>query len=214
MDMVIKKDSQYWKTYWKNYFLRKYSNTLPDRTKLIMRCNSFARNNRDKIMFRDGYKCVECKSDKNLVLHHLKYVNDFKYIITLCEKCHKEKHGIKPRRYDIPLSEIDKLRLSREIKTGFPHSMTTAEPITKSLFGKVRKFTPEEIAYKKHKLKRGTMRPSLKKDIIIRTPKGNIIETMMEEVIPKKVIEKKQTQKEIFAQMDKDMQKWESEGWK
>ena len=205
MDMVIKKDSGYWKTYWKNYFLRKYSNVLPCKTKLIMRCNAFARNHRDEIMFRDGCKCVECGDNKNLILHHLKYVNDFKNIVTLCEKCHKEKHRRKERQYDIPLSEINKLRLTREIETGVPHSFVTAEPITKSLFGKVRKFTPEEIAFKKHKLKRGTMRPSLHS----RKP---MIKTTMEEVIPKKVIEKKQTQKEIFAQIDKDMQKWESEG--
>jgi 5-methylcytosine-specific restriction endonuclease McrA len=46
----------------------------------------------------DGFKCVICKSKKNLNVHHLSYKNvgcenTYTDLITLCHKCHSIKHG-------------------------------------------------------------------------------------------------------------------------
>ena len=46
---------------------------------------------------RDGIiklrKCCKiCKSTENLEIHHERYINKPKYIILLCNKCHKELH--------------------------------------------------------------------------------------------------------------------------
>ena len=49
---------------------------------------------------RDNYKCVECKSDKKLCVHHKKFLcnggtNNPNNLVTLCLKCHASKHKIK-----------------------------------------------------------------------------------------------------------------------
>lgn len=67
------------------------------------------------ILKRDNFRCVNCKSDKHLVVHHKQYhiykrtkikfkpwdYND-KYLITLCESCHNKGHQL----YKIPTFEI------------------------------------------------------------------------------------------------------------
>lgn len=63
------------------------------------------KNLRDRILYRDGYKCRECgrtEPEVRLSVHHLhyhsnkhiwEYTDD--YLITLCDGCHCRKHGIK-----------------------------------------------------------------------------------------------------------------------
>lgn len=80
--------------------------------KSIIEENRIARNNKraDKIKFqkefdylkpkiikRDGYRCVKCKSQINLHVHHVVYrsnggTNDFENLITVCAECHAEIH--------------------------------------------------------------------------------------------------------------------------
>lgn len=59
---------------------------------------------RDEIIRRDWYMCQECMSSQNLQVHHKKYIKgrmaweydgwDSFELITLCRKCHADKHGI------------------------------------------------------------------------------------------------------------------------
>ena len=51
------------------------------------------------ILKRDKYKCKNCGSNKHLNVHHLKYIGNpwdcpDEFLITLCEKCHKEAHNL------------------------------------------------------------------------------------------------------------------------
>lgn len=70
---------------------------------------------RAKILKRDGFRCVICGSQEHLVVHHKQYhfntrLNrkcdpwdyDDKYLITLCESCHKRGHY----QYNIPTKNI------------------------------------------------------------------------------------------------------------
>ena len=48
---------------------------------------------------RDGNKCVECLSNNNTQIHHIKPIqthphlsNDLKNLILLCRMCHRQKH--------------------------------------------------------------------------------------------------------------------------
>jgi len=58
------------------------------------------------VLKRDNYKCRNCGSVKNLIVHHRQYHFDMKsgghlnawhyklkYLITLCRICHEEGHG-------------------------------------------------------------------------------------------------------------------------
>ncbi len=54
---------------------------------------------RKKVFERDGYKCQVCGSQKNLCAHHIKprggypeLAYEIDNVITLCKKCHAEKH--------------------------------------------------------------------------------------------------------------------------
>lgn len=54
---------------------------------------------RDSILKRDNYKCVRCKQNKKLHIHHTYYLIDKlpwqvpdDCLVTLCEKCHKKEH--------------------------------------------------------------------------------------------------------------------------
>lgn len=52
---------------------------------------------RDIVLSRDNHKCVECGKTNNLNVHHIVYrcnggSNDSENLITLCNKCHAEKH--------------------------------------------------------------------------------------------------------------------------
>lgn len=49
---------------------------------------------------RDDYKCVDCGTEKSLVVHHLdesrktgKLNNDLQNLVTLCRHCHAIRHG-------------------------------------------------------------------------------------------------------------------------
>ena len=70
---------------------------------------------RAQIIKRDGYKCRICGSKDHLVVHHKQYHYDSrrnkncdpwdyedKYLITLCESCHKRGHN----KYNIPTKQI------------------------------------------------------------------------------------------------------------
>jgi hypothetical protein len=55
------------------------------------------KQNRGIVLILDNYQCRECKSSSNLHVHHIKEksqggTNDINNLITLCEKCHAEKH--------------------------------------------------------------------------------------------------------------------------
>lgn len=70
---------------------------------------------RAKIIQRDRYKCINCGSDKQLVVHHKQYhihkgtQNKYapweysdKYLVTLCERCHTKGHQL----YEVPTFEL------------------------------------------------------------------------------------------------------------
>ncbi|PKQ66877.1 hypothetical protein Rain11_2218 [Raineya orbicola] len=69
-----------------------------------------------EIIERDNYRCIICKSDKFLEVHHRQYhfsksKNSFKYpweypshlMITLCRRCHQKGH----RLYKVPIKYIE-----------------------------------------------------------------------------------------------------------
>lgn len=53
---------------------------------------------REAILYRDDYKCNDCKTAINLNVHHLTYKNkgheQLTDLITLCHECHEEHHSI------------------------------------------------------------------------------------------------------------------------
>lgn len=58
---------------------------------------------RKQIKQRDGFKCIKCDKEEDLHVHHLIYQYGFnvweyedKYLITLCDVCHKQAHDEKP----------------------------------------------------------------------------------------------------------------------
>lgn len=56
------------------------------------------------VFARDGVKCVECSSQKELNVHHIKPVakrglSRMENLVTLCKPCHKEIHLKKDKRY-------------------------------------------------------------------------------------------------------------------
>ena len=70
---------------------------------------------RYRILKRDGFKCRNCGSTEHLVVHHRQYhfnarLNrkcepwdyDDKYLVTLCESCHRRGHY----KYKIPMKNI------------------------------------------------------------------------------------------------------------
>jgi hypothetical protein len=64
----------------------------------------------DTIMERDGHRCVQCRRNGNLNVHHLTYehlYHEEKYpadLVTLCRHCHDELH-----------SSIDKSKLNKDL---------------------------------------------------------------------------------------------------
>jgi 5-methylcytosine-specific restriction endonuclease McrA len=55
---------------------------------------------RETILKRDGYKCNNCKSEEDLVIHHINGKgrsvdipdNDLRNLVTLCRSCHMKIH--------------------------------------------------------------------------------------------------------------------------
>jgi len=73
------------------------------------------KSKRKEILTRDLYRCIHCKSDKNLQVHHRQYhfivsQQQFKLpwdypdqlLITLCESCHGKGHN----KYKVPTINI------------------------------------------------------------------------------------------------------------
>lgn len=62
--------------------------------------SKYWKNVRSIILKRDSYLCQNCKSSKNLHVHHLTYDNHFREheklndLVTLCKSCHEKEHGI------------------------------------------------------------------------------------------------------------------------
>ena len=71
-------------------------------------------NKRADILQRDGCKCKICGSEDHLVVHHKQYhitsdgkkllpwMYDDKYLVTLCESCHKRGHYL----YKVPVKVL------------------------------------------------------------------------------------------------------------
>lgn len=70
---------------------------------------------RKEILHRDSHRCVHCRSDKDLQVHHRQYhfiVSEQKFrlpwdyphhlLITLCESCHNKGHN----KYKVPTITI------------------------------------------------------------------------------------------------------------
>lgn len=68
-----------------------------------------------KILKRDNFQCVNCGSTEHLVVHHRQYHKsketdkklppweyDDKYLVTLCESCHRRGHY----KYQIPIKYV------------------------------------------------------------------------------------------------------------
>lgn len=68
-----------------------------------------------KILKRDQYQCVNCGATEHLVVHHRQYHKsrktderlppweyDDKYLVTLCETCHRRGHY----KYQIPFKYV------------------------------------------------------------------------------------------------------------
>jgi 5-methylcytosine-specific restriction endonuclease McrA len=56
---------------------------------------------RNLVLERDGWRCQECGSMKNLQVHHMKRRSQLggdviRNLITLCESCHGKCHGRRP----------------------------------------------------------------------------------------------------------------------
>lgn len=61
---------------------------------------------RQKIFKRDEYKCKDCKSTKDLRVHHIERAIvkpdlffEEKNCVTLCDNCHKDRHAMAQERY-------------------------------------------------------------------------------------------------------------------
>lgn len=62
---------------------------------------------KNKIKERDGYKCQNCRTMDDLVVHHIdndKHNNDIDNLVTLCRSCHTLRHW---RERDCELVDVD-----------------------------------------------------------------------------------------------------------
>jgi 5-methylcytosine-specific restriction endonuclease McrA len=70
---------------------------------------------RQTILERDNRRCIICGSTEKLIVHHKQYHlikrlqifcdpwdYDDKYLITLCESCHKRGH----QKFDMPVKDV------------------------------------------------------------------------------------------------------------
>jgi len=88
---LIKKDG-------KEYTLQKKQTKEKREPKSVYQQDDWV-NVREKVLERDGRRCVNCGSSKNLQVHHLLYERGKEvwavpiwYLVTLCENCHKIEH--------------------------------------------------------------------------------------------------------------------------
>ncbi len=63
---------------------------------------------RTLVLERDGWRCQECGSMKNLQVHHMKPRSRLggdvmRNLITLCDSCHGKCHGRRPQRLPLEL---------------------------------------------------------------------------------------------------------------
>lgn len=78
---------------WRAFATKEVIGTGVERRDAIMRVW------RKEVLFRDGYRCTECGSEKNLQAHHIYEWSDFPGLrtdiengITLCGNCHHKEH--------------------------------------------------------------------------------------------------------------------------
>lgn len=54
---------------------------------------------REVALYKAGYKCSKCSSEKDPEVHHLFYpAKNFDDVIVLCRECHRSLHGSKAER--------------------------------------------------------------------------------------------------------------------
>lgn len=58
---------------------------------------------RQRVLARDNHRCVQCGATRELQAHHTFYRQDWydakiTDLITLCRPCHRQTHGMKPKR--------------------------------------------------------------------------------------------------------------------
>ena len=74
---------------------------------------------RQKVLRRDGFKCVCCGESKNLNVHHTTYENlgaeKMSDLVTLCQKCHEKVHNGE---------EIPKKKSGSNVRLGVPEGFT------------------------------------------------------------------------------------------
>ena len=73
---------------------------------------------RNSVFRRDNYRCVICGSSKDIIPHHLTYVNIFHEnicdLITLCNRCHTIYHAIDRRREAIEETYSNRFKEEQE----------------------------------------------------------------------------------------------------
>jgi len=69
--------------------------------------------------WKDSSKCMDCKSTKNLTLHHIipKSVGGIKNksnLITLCRNCHNKEHQRKNKKWTGDYRDLDLIKVLRQ----------------------------------------------------------------------------------------------------
>ena len=92
--------------------------------------NKLSKTLKNKILKRDGYKCVKCGNTNNLQVHHIKPRSKFgvnleNNLITLCDNCHNFEHKVDNHQDIVPYlkkNELVKYVLTHlKLKELFPH---------------------------------------------------------------------------------------------
>jgi 5-methylcytosine-specific restriction endonuclease McrA len=92
---------------------------------------------RNEIKKRDNNECKMCASKKQLQVHHSKYKfgslaweYDNRYLITVCESCHKLFHGkVKPAKIEV---EINKFKYSENDIRHLMNNLSAPQPKPKT----------------------------------------------------------------------------------
>jgi 5-methylcytosine-specific restriction endonuclease McrA len=97
------------------------------------------RKKREKILQRDKYRCTCCGSNKNLIVHHTFYFENYpdpwlypdKSLLTLCDSCHREYHEYHEniiRHYKVAKINNDRVLIPCKIKKiKKPHVLSLSE---------------------------------------------------------------------------------------